>query len=144
MLLLLIFKLLLLLCEHTFIFTAAKLPYPADDVSISVSTTTASITFTIPAIAYTPEQYYIEYIGLELQNQFTNSIVIMGVNNITAIDQEYTITLTGLEEDNSYNITVASVNCEGTTAETMDSFTTLPTSTLLAMFVIIIITIALL
>ena len=48
----------------------------------------------------------------------------MGVNNITAMDQEYTITLTGLEEGNTYNITVVSVNCKGITATPIVAFNT--------------------
>ena len=48
----------------------------------------------------------------------------MGVNNITAINQEYTITLTGLVEDNAYNITVVSVNCEGYTVTPIVTFNT--------------------
>ena len=37
----------------------------------------------------------------------------MGPDDITATDIEYNITLTGLEEDNTYNISVVSTNCEG-------------------------------
>ncbi len=37
----------------------------------------------------------------------------MGPDNITATDVEYNITLTGLEEHNTYNIFVVSTNCEG-------------------------------
>ena len=104
--------------------TAARLPSPATNISTSVTTTTANITFTIPAIAYTPEQYYIEYIGEELQNELSTSNIVNGENNITITNQKYTITLTGLEEANTYNFTVVSENCLGTTRVPIDTFTT--------------------
>ncbi len=50
----------------------------------------------------------------------------MGPDNITATDIEYSITLTGLEEDNTYNISVVSTNCEGSTKTSDVTLTTLP------------------
>ena len=93
-----------------------------------MSTTTVNVSFTIPAIAYTPEQYYIQYNGLLLQTNIANSSIIMGENDITATDIMYTITLYGLEEANTYNYSVVSVNCQGETRTMIDSFTTNPDS----------------
>ena len=39
-------------------------PYPATNVSVTVGQTTATISFTVPAIAYTPETYNINYTGM--------------------------------------------------------------------------------
>ena len=105
---------------------AAERPLIPIDVNTSVAETSANITFTIPAIAYTPEQYHIEFIGMELQNNLTNSTVISGTGNITATDLVYTITLNGLEEANSYNFSVVSTNCQGSTRTQVENFTTLP------------------
>ena len=95
---------LLLLC----FISATGLPLTPPLVSILVSQTTANITFSIPAIAYTQEQYRIEFIGLELQNTLMNSTVIDGEQNTSTISQSYSVTLTGLEESNSYNFTIVS------------------------------------
>ena len=88
--------------------------------------TSANITFSIPAITYTQEQYHIEFIGLELENTLMNSTVIDGVQNTSAINQSYSATLTGLEESNSYNFTIVSTNCVGRTKTQTTTFTTKP------------------
>ena len=95
------------------------------NVTTAVTETTATITFTIPEIAYTPEMHYIQYIGQELQNVLRNSTSIMGPNDINVMDATYNITLTGLEEANTYEFTVVSTNCIGNAATGMMEFTTL-------------------
>ena len=100
-----------------------------------MSTTTANITFTIPAIAYTPEEYSIEYIGLELQDEVAYSDINVGESDIGATDQVYTITLTGLEEDNTYNFSLVSTNCKGITKTPIGSFTTNPAGTVYVLVV---------
>ena len=100
--------------------TAQRNPYPAIDISSTAGQTNSTIYFTIPSIAYTPEIYHINYIGLELQNS------IVGTDNIAAVNLMYQIMLTGLEEANTYNFTVVSTNCIGNTSSQTMSFTTLP------------------
>ena len=96
------------------------------NVTTTVAQTTATITFIIPAIAYTPEMYYMQYIGLELQNVLSSSTPVIGSDIITIMDATYSITLLGLEEANTYEFNVVSTNCIGNvTTEVMD-FTTLP------------------
>ena len=96
------------------------------NVTTTVAQTTATITFIIPANAYTPEIYYIQYIGLELQNVLSSSTSVTGPDDITAVNEKYSITLSRLEEANTYEFTVVSTNCIGNvTTEVMD-FTTLP------------------
>ena len=104
----------------------SQVPYSAQNISVlSLMNTSATISFTIPSIVYTPETYSIQYIGLELQNILKNSISEQSPN-ITANDMKYQITLTGLEEANIYNFTVVSTNCIGNTSSETMSFTTLP------------------
>ena len=105
---------------------AQRNPYPAIGISSTVGQTNSTIYFTIPSIAYTPEIYHINYIGLELQNTSTNSSSLMGTDNITAVNLMYQIILTGLEEANTYDFTVVSTNCIGNTNSQTMSFTTLP------------------
>ena len=105
---------------------ASQLPYSAQDIRVvSLMNTIATISFTIPSIAYTPETYTIQYIGLDLQNMLKGSISEQSPN-ITATNMKYQITLTGLEEANTYNFTVVSTNCIGNTSSQTMSFTTLP------------------
>ena len=77
-------------------------------------TTTATISFSIPSIANTPEIYTIQYIGFIFQNVISNSIDKQGTDT-TATNVRYQIVLTGLDESNTYNFTVVSSNCIGST-----------------------------
>ena len=105
---------------------ASQAPYSAQDISVvSLMNTSATISFTIPSIAYTLETYTIQYIGLDLSNMLKNSISEQSPN-ITATNMNYQITLSGLEEANTYNFTVVSTNCIGNTSSDTMNFTTLP------------------
>ena len=106
--------------------TAQRNPYPVIDISSTAGQTNSIIYFTIPSIAYTPEIYHINYIGLELQNTLTTSSSLVGTDNIAAVNRMYEIILTSLEEANTYNFTVVSTNCIGNTSSQTMSFTTLP------------------
>ena len=108
------------------IHSAARPPLTPVNVTKIVTSTTAIITFIVPAIAYTPEEHYIQYIGLELQNEQKISSAIVGPSNLSTINVEYSITLGGLEEDNTYNFSVMSVNCIGSVTTSTMRFTTLP------------------
>ena len=112
----------------TFLNAAQRSPHAAIDISSTVGQTNCTIYFTIPSIAYTPEIYHINYIGLELQNTLTTSSSLVGTNNITAVNLMYQITLTNLEEANTYNFTVVSTNFIGNTSSETMNFTTLPAS----------------
>ena len=108
------------------ILLAARPPFTPMNITTIVTSTTAIITFIVPAIAYTPEEHYIQYIGLELQNEQKISSAIVGPSNLSTINVEYSITLGGLEEDNTYNFSVMSVNCIGSVTTSTMNFTTLP------------------
>ena len=119
--------------------TTQRNPYPAIGISKYVGQTNCTIYFTILSIAYTPEIYHINYIGLELQNTLTTSSSLVGTNNITAVNLMYQIILTDLEEANTYNFTVVSTNCIGNTSSETMNFTTLPASKLITSFSLILI-----
>ncbi|XP_019851145.1 PREDICTED: neogenin-like [Amphimedon queenslandica] len=110
----------------TVTITSQSLPVPATNVTATPGTTTAAISFIIPNIAYTPEAYSVKYTGAILQTTQATSSIRMSSYDITAINQEFTIMLTGLEEDNTYTYTVDSTNCLGTTSTVEMSFRTLP------------------
>ena len=97
------------------------------DVSVTVGQTNANISFTVPAIAYTSETYNVNYTGLEFQSTLNSSSQIMSTDNITDVNVRYQITLSNLEEANTYNFTVVSTNCIGSSISTIVmNFTTLP------------------
>ena len=104
-------------------FIAQSVPNEAVDVATSTGPTTAIITFTIPTIAYTPENYSISYEGLELQTTITDSMTVMSSNNISATNEQYSILLSGLEEDNAYSFIVVSKNCIGSANTSKMNFT---------------------
>ena len=113
-------------------FLAQSLPVAATNVmatpgDTALTATTANISFTIPNIAYTPETYSVNYTGMTLQTTEVTSILQMSSDNISAINEEFTIMLAGLEEDNIYTYTVDSTNCLGTTSTVEMSFRTIPT-----------------
>ena len=101
-------------------------PDPVTDVSVTVGQTTATISFTVPAIAYTPETYNINYTGLEFQSALTSSSQVMSTDNITDVNVRYQITLSNLEEANTYNFTVVSTNSVSSISTVVMNFTTLP------------------
>ena len=90
----------------------------------SVGATTANISFIIPTIAYTPENYTIRYTGETFQTTQATSMLRMSSDNISAVNERYMFTLRGLEEDNTYSFTVDSTNCNGTTSTAVMNFTT--------------------
>ena len=108
------------------IIIAQRTPYPATDINVIAGQTIATISFTIPAIAYTPETYNINYTGLEFQFKLTSSSQIMSTGNITDVKVRYQITLSNLEEANTYSFSVVSTNCIGSTNTILMNFTTLP------------------
>ena len=109
-----------------FFFIAQSLPNEAVYVAASTGSTTANILFTILTIAYTPENYSISYVGHKLQTIVTESMSVMSSSNISATNEEYSIMLSGLEEDNTYSFVVVSTNCIGSTNTSIMNFTTQP------------------
>ena len=94
-------------------------------MDISVTATTATISYLITAIAYTPERYRVEYHGLELQPHLNVTDFTYSSTDIVATNQSFTATLTGLEEANTYSFVVVAVNCLGNTTTKVMSLITL-------------------
>ena len=109
------------------LYIAASLPNVPVVIDVSVTTTTATISYLITAIAYTPERYRVEYWGLELQPYLNITDFIYSSLDITVTNQTFIVTLTGLEEANTYSFVVVAVNCLGNTTTKVMNFTTLST-----------------
>ena len=108
-------------------FTASSRPVVATNVMFTAGATTATISFTIPIIAYTPENYTIRYTGETFQTTQATSILRMSSDNISMVNESYVFMLRGLEEADTYSFTVDSTNCNGTTSTAVMNFTTIST-----------------
>lgn len=107
--------------------TARNLPIAATNVMAIPGTTTASISFTIPKVVYTPENYSITYFGIKFDTTQAVSMIRMSSSNITDVNKTFVIMLIGLEEDNTYQFTVDSTNSLGTNHTEAMHFKTLST-----------------
>ena len=105
-------------------FIAISKPVVANNIMLSAGATTANISFIIPIIAYTPENYTIRYTGETFQTIQATSILRMSSDNISMVNESYVFMLRGLEEANTYTYTVDSTNCNGTTSTAVMNFTT--------------------
>ena len=116
------------LCLFRFLFfTAIRRPVVATNIMSTAGATTANISFIIPIIAYTPENYTIRYTGETFQTTQATSILRMSSDNISMVNERYMFTLRGLEEADTYSFTVDSTNCNGTTSTAVMNFTTIST-----------------
>ena len=116
------------LCLFRFhFFTAISRPVVATNIMSTAGATTANISFIIPNIAYTPENYTIRYTGETFQTTQATSMLRMSSDNISMVNESYVFMLRGLEEADTYSFTVDSTNCNGTTSTAVMNFTTIST-----------------
>ena len=116
------------LCLFRFLFfTAISRPVVATSIMSTAGATTANISFIIPIIAYTPENYTIRYTGETFQTTQATSMLRMSSDNIRMVNESYVFMLRGLEEADTYSFTVDSTNCHGTTSTAVMNFTTIST-----------------
>ena len=113
---------------HFLFFTAISRPVVATNIMSTAGATTANISFIIPIIAYTPENYTIRYTGETFQTTQATSMLRMSSDNISMVNEIYVFMLRGLEEADTYSFTVDSTNCNGTTSTAVMNFTTISTS----------------
>ena len=102
----------------------SSLPRPVVVQDYVSTATSVSITFMVPLVVYTQEHYQVLYEGFEYQTHTSFSNEVIGNTDITALNENYTIEITGLEENHSYNFSVISYNCVGNTSSLTSTFTT--------------------
>ena len=92
---------------------------------ISPGATTITVQWTVPLIAYTPETYVVSYSNgtLKRQQPLMSDPVGSGTD-FDAVDQTFSVELTGLEPNTAYNYQVMSENSEGTTASAQQRLNT--------------------
>ena len=114
-------------CYATFLYLIAmSVPNIPTAVLYAINPTNATIRITVSTIAYTRETYYILYSGQQRDTDLARSDTVNGTANITATNSTYSISLSDLEEDTTYNYTVTASNCIGNITTATMSFRTLP------------------
>ncbi len=99
------------------------------DVPINIYTTNITydsviIHWTIPLLAYTPEQYSIYY-GTSQTSLTKFNLTVNGLVNYTIANAEYNITVTGLVFNTNYYYRIMATNTEGMINTDIDNFSTL-------------------
>ena len=100
---------------------------PMQPTNLRVSSpgaTTVTVEWTVPLIAYTPETYVVRYSDATLTRQVLMSDPVGSGADFDAVDQTFSVELTGLEPNTVYNYQVMSENTVSTTASALQSLTT--------------------
>ena len=84
---------------------------------------TATIHWTVPRIAYTPENYTVHF-GTSLGSLTPFNQQQQSGDNFTATNLQFSLQLTGLSAGTTYYYQVVAVNSVGSTASVEQSFTT--------------------
>ena len=112
------------------IFTIGPGPpmQPTDLAVISSDATTATVQWTVPVIAYTPETYIVSYSTRSLTRQVLMSDPVESGADFDAVNQMFSVELTGLEPNTAYNYQVISSNTVGSNTSEAKTLTTTPGS----------------
>ena len=97
---------------------------PTDLAVISTDATTAAVQWTVPLIAYTPETYVVSYSTVGLTRQVLVSDPVESGADFDAVNQMFSVELTGLEPNTAYNYQVVSTNTEDTITSESQSLNT--------------------
>ena len=109
---------------------------PTDLRVTSPGATTATVEWTVPLIAYTPETYtyVVNYSTDNLKCQVLMSDPVESGADFDAVNQSFSVELTGLEPNTTYNYQVMSENTEDTAVSVLQSFATIAGSKLTNVF----------
>ena len=95
---------------------------------VSVTPTTATISWTVPQVSYTPEIYTIIFgLSMDELNMISSIVNTNNIDNllfITATNIRYNVTIEGLNINVKYYYQVQSVNTIGLTNSTIGNLTT--------------------
>ena len=92
---------------------------------VSTDATTATVQWTVPLIAYTPETYIVSYSTGSLTRQVLMSDPVESGADFDAENQTFSVELTGLEPNTAYNYQVISSNTEDTITSASQSLNTI-------------------
>ena len=91
---------------------------------VSTDATTATVQWTVPLIAYTPETYIVSYSTGNVNFQVRMSDPVESGADFDAVNQMFSVELTGLEPNTAYNYQVISSNIVGTNTSESQSLNT--------------------
>ena len=98
---------------------------PTNLMNISTRFDSATIQWTVPLIAFTPETYVVHY-GTNMASLNLMSDPVESGDDFEAVNQVYSVPITGLEAVTVYYYMVVSTSTGGTTNSDVESFTTSP------------------
>ena len=101
---------------------------PTDLGVNSSDATTATVQWTVPLIAYTPETYRVSYSTGSLTRQVLMSDPVESGADFDAVNQMFSVELTGLKPNTAYKYQVISSNTVGTNTSETKNLTTTPGS----------------
>ena len=90
---------------------------------ITTNATTATVQWTVPLIAYTPETYRVSY-STDGNCQVLMSCPVESGVDFDAVNQMFSVELTGLEPNTTYNYQVISESTVSTTTSELQNLTT--------------------
>ena len=96
---------------------------PTNLMNISTSFDLATVQWTVPLIAFTPETYVVHY-GTNMGSLNVMSDPVESRDDFIAENQVYSVPITGLEAVTEYYYMVVSTSTGGTTNSDVESFTT--------------------
>jgi len=87
--------------------------------------TTATLEWTVPYIAYTPETYYLKY-GSTLTSISQFSHIVTGSTDLKSTNRVYSLQLAGLLHNITYYYQLVAQNTYASTQSSVLSFVTIP------------------
>ena len=96
---------------------------PINVTAVNILYNGATITWIVSSIAYTPEQYTIQY-GLQSNDLSNNSTIVSGSTDFSSTNDMFSISLTNLIHDTTYYYQVTATNTEGSINSDTKSFKT--------------------
>ena len=96
---------------------------PTTLMNVDTDTTSFMIQWTLPIISYTPETYVVNY-GTSMSSLDTMSDPVQSGNDFEAVNQAFSVELTGLVDTTTYFYQVVATNGQGSTSSAIQSFNT--------------------
>ena len=96
---------------------------PTNLMNIDTRAMSSMIQWTVPIIAYTPETYVVNY-GTSMSSLNMMSNPAQNGSDFEAVDQVFSVELTGLVDSTTYFYRVVATNGQGSTSSVIESFTT--------------------
>ena len=93
------------------------------DNAIGTGAMSTLIRWTVPIIAYTPETYVVNY-GTSMTSLDLTSAMVMSGSDFEAVNQVFSVALTGLVKTTTYFYQVVATNGQDSTSSDIQSFST--------------------